>query len=277
VTGETSEAEYELVGRWFHSTAARLDDGIVVTVQDVSERRRGEDMQKLLSQELNHRVKNLLASVIAMANSTERGATSTAQFRDKLSARLRALSRAHGLLIAGTWTDAAVGDVVRNTLEPHLATDPGRFRIDGPMIRVSSDAALALNMALHELATNAIKYGALSGQRGHIGIRWELESDRPGFVWLSWSESGGPLVSAPSNRGFGTRLLERASRRPTVRCSCIFSPKESIARCALPGQSFRSRRSSNPCAYGFVGMLPKGVARRASFRRLREARGPCGG
>jgi len=209
-SGETSETEYELGGRWFHSTAAKLGDGIVVTVQDVSVRRRGEDAQKLLLQELSHRVKNLLASVIAMANSTERGVTSTAEFRDKLSARLQALARAHGLLMAGDWTDAAVGDVVRSTLEPHLATDAPRFRIDGPKIRVSSDAALALNMALHELATNAIKYGALSGQRGRIEIRWGLDSDRPGFVLLTWRESDGPPVSTPSSRGFGTRLLERA-------------------------------------------------------------------
>ncbi len=97
-TGETSEAEYELGGRWFHSTAAKLDDGLVVTVQDVSSRRRGEEAQKLLLQELNHRVKNLLAAVIAMTNSTERGAQSAAEFRDKLSARLFALSRAHGTL-----------------------------------------------------------------------------------------------------------------------------------------------------------------------------------
>ncbi len=209
-TGETSEVEYQLGGRWFRSTAAKLGDGIVVTVQDVSVRRRGEDAQKLLLQELSHRVKNLLASVIAMANSTERGVTSTAEFRDKLSARLQALARAHGLLMAGDWTDAAVGDVVRSTLEPHLETDAPRFRIDGPKISVSSDAALALNMALHELATNAIKYGALSGQRGRIEIRWELDSDRPGFVLLTWRESDGPPVSTPSSRGFGTRLLERA-------------------------------------------------------------------
>ena len=85
-----------------------------------------------------------------------------------------------------------------------------RFLIDGPVVRVSSDAALALNMALHELATNAIKYGALSDQRGHIEIRWELDSDRPGFVLLTWRESDGPPVSTPTGRGFGTRLLERA-------------------------------------------------------------------
>jgi two-component sensor histidine kinase len=209
-TGETSEAEYELGGRWFHSTAARLDDGLVVTAQDVSEKRRGEDTQRLLWQEMTHRVKNLLASVIAMANSTERGVASAAEFRDKLSARLQALSRAHDLLMAGAWTDAAVGDVVRSTLEPHLQTGAGRFCIDGPKIRVSSDVALALNMALQELATNAIKYGALLDQHGQIDIRWELDGDRPGFVRLTWTESGGPPVTTPSSRGFGTRLLERA-------------------------------------------------------------------
>jgi two-component sensor histidine kinase len=209
-TGETSEAEYELGGRWFHSTAAKLGDGLVVTVQDVSIRRRSEDAQKLRLQELNHRVKNLLASVIAIANATERGASSVAEFRDKLSARLLALSKAHSLLMAGAWTDAAVGDVVQTTLEPHLAADAGRFRIDGPKIKVSPDAALALNMALHELATNAIKYGALSNPQGRIEIRWEMDADRPHFARLTWTESDGPPVSKPNSGGFGTRLLQRA-------------------------------------------------------------------
>jgi hypothetical protein len=112
-TGQTSEAEYELGGRWFHSTVAKLDDGLVVTVQDVSTRRRSDDVQKLLMQELNHRVKNLLASVIAMVAFTERGASSVGEFRDKLSARLHALSRARSLLSASAWTDAAIRDVVK--------------------------------------------------------------------------------------------------------------------------------------------------------------------
>ena len=209
-TGETSEAEYELGGRWYRSTAAKLGDALVVTVQDVSIRRRAEDAQKLRVEELNHRVKNLLASVIAMADVSERGATSTAEFRDKLSARLLALSRAHSLLMAGAWTDAAVEDVVQNTLEPYLTADAGRFRIEGPKIGVSPDVALALNMALHELATNAIKYGALSNQRGQIEIRWELDPDRPHFALLTWTESDGPPVSKPNSGGFGTRLLQRA-------------------------------------------------------------------
>jgi two-component sensor histidine kinase len=209
-SGETSEAEYELGGRWFHSRVAKLDDAIVVTVRDVSARRRADEVQKLLLQELNHRVKNLLASVIAMVVFTERGAASAAEFRDKLSARLHALARAHSLLSASAWTEALVGDVVRSTLEPHLGQDSTRFRIDGCAYKISSDTALALNMALHELATNAAKYGALLDSRGRISIKWTPHPDRSGFIRLIWTESGGPRVSPPAAPGFGTRLLDRA-------------------------------------------------------------------
>jgi two-component sensor histidine kinase len=135
-TGRTSEAEYELGGRWFHSTVARLRDGIVVTVQDVSARKRADEAQKLLLAELNHRVRNLLASVIAMVAQAERGASSAADFRDKLSSRLHALSRAHHLLSASAWSEAGVGDVVRSTLEPHLGADSTRFQIDGDAFKV---------------------------------------------------------------------------------------------------------------------------------------------
>ena len=208
--GETSQAEYELGARWFHSRVARLDDGVVVTVRDVSARKRADDVQKLLLQELNHRVKNLLASVIAMVVYTERGSTSPAEYRDKLSARLHALSRAHNLLSGSAWTEASVSDVVRSTLEPHLDRSSARFQISGEAVEVTSDTALALNMALHELATNAAKYGALSQSGGRIAIRWMAAPDRPEFVRLVWTESGGPPVSTPESTGFGSRLLDRA-------------------------------------------------------------------
>lgn len=209
-SGETSEAEYELGGRWFHSTVAKLEDGVVVTVRDVSSRRQADDVQKLLLQELNHRVKNVLASVIAMVVYTERSASTAAEFRDKLSARLHALSRAHSLLSESAWTEASVGDVVRSTLEPHLGQDSARFQVEGRGTRISSDTALALNMALHELATNASKYGALSNSAGQIAINWVADTARPGFIRLTWRETGGPPVSPPTGLGFGTRLLGRA-------------------------------------------------------------------
>jgi two-component sensor histidine kinase/PAS domain-containing protein len=210
VSGDTSEAEYELGDRWFESRVARLGDGVVVTVRDVSARKRADEVQKLLLQELNHRVKNLLASVIAMVVYTERGSGSTTEYRDKLSERLQALSRAHNLLGGNAWSEASVGDVVKSTLEPHLDRDSARFEIDGDPFAISSDTALALNMALHELATNAAKYGALSEPSGRIAITWMSDPDRPGFVRLIWTESGGPTVSPPESHGFGTRLLERA-------------------------------------------------------------------
>ena len=209
-SGETSEAEYQLGGRWFHSRVAKLNDGIVVTVRDISAQRRADEVQRLLLQELNHRVKNLLTSVIAMVVFTERGSASAAEYRDKLSARLQALARAHSLLSASAWTETSVGDVVRSTLEPHLGQDTTRFRIDGSAHKISSDTALALNMAIHELATNAAKYGALSDSRGQIAIKWMPDPDRSGFIRLIWKEAGGPRVSLPAAPGFGTRLLDRA-------------------------------------------------------------------
>ena len=145
-----------------------------------------------------------------MVAQSERGASSAADLRDKLSARLHALSRAHHLLSAGAWSEAAVADVVRSTLEPHLGADPARFQIDGGAFKVTSDTALALNMALHELATNAVKYGALAGPEGKIDIRWFPDPVRAGFVRLVWTESGGPVVAEPQRSGFGSRLLGRA-------------------------------------------------------------------
>lgn len=99
---------------------------------------------------------------------------------------------------------------MRSTLEPHLQADPSRIAIEGPAIALSADAAIALNMALYELATNAVKYGALSTAQGQVGVVWRLDLDQPGFALLTWSESGGPLVESPGRPGFAARLLEQA-------------------------------------------------------------------
>lgn len=209
-TGEASQEEYELGGRWFHSTAARLGDGIVVTVRDVSASRRNDEIQKLLVQELNHRVKNVIAAVIAMAGITGREAASDGEFRDKLVARLLAWSQAHDLLVANSWAGAEIGQLARRVLEPYLSKDVGRLVIQGPAVMVSADTALGLAMALHELATNALKYGALSTADGRIAIDWAIEPERRPGVRLSWSETSPTPASRPDSAGFGTRLLRSA-------------------------------------------------------------------
>jgi two-component sensor histidine kinase/PAS domain-containing protein len=230
-TGEASEAEYELGDRWFQSNVAKLEDGLVVTVRDISARRRGEERQKLLLQELNHRVKNVLASVIAMATLTERGTRSTGEFKDKLLGRLHAIARAHGLLSASAWANAAVDDVVRSTLEPYLQADLARFAIEGPRVSISSDVALALNMGLHELSTNAVKYGALSTSQGQIAIAWRFDDADTNFVILQWIETGGPPIEGPGEAGFGSRLLERAFAAEGGRVALTF-PRDG-ARCEI--------------------------------------------
>jgi two-component sensor histidine kinase/PAS domain-containing protein len=205
-TGQTSQTEYELGGQWYQSVAAKLDDGVVVSVQSITERKRAEAAQHLLLQELNHRVKNLLAAVIAMASLSGRTASTPTAYRDELLGRLHALSRAHGLLSNNAWTDADVLSVVFSTLEPYLQADRDRFEIAGEPVRVSATGALALHMALHELATNAVKYGAFASEGGRVAISWSSVEDP--FALLLWSESGGPPVKSPERRGLGSRLFE---------------------------------------------------------------------
>ena len=250
-TGETSEAEYELGGRWFCSNVAKLEDGLVVTVRDVSAQHYSDEIQKLLAQELHHRVKNMLATVISMTNFTARSSSSAGELKDKLLGRFQAMARAHELLVANSWTDALVGEVVCGTLEPHLQSNAHRFAITGPDVPVEPETALALNMALHELATNAIKYGALSAPDGQVIIEWRSDPERPSLVHLAWSEAGGPFVRKPSSKGFGTRLLEKAFAgqegsgvrlnfaREGVRCEIIF-----MAKFARPAMSVGAPQAS---------------------------------
>ncbi|MBV9290727.1 MAG: PAS domain-containing protein, partial [Hyphomicrobiales bacterium] len=267
--GETSEAEYELGGRWYHSRVARLDDGVVVTVADISARKRADDVQKLLLQELNHRVKNLLASVMAMVAYTERGSASPGEYRDKLLARLHALSRAHSLLSRSAWSETSVEDVVRSTLEPHLDRDSARFQIDGAPVDISPDTALALNMALHELATNAAKYGALSDAGGRIAVRWMADADRCGFVRLAWTETCGPAVRPPVNSGFGARLLARAFASAGGEASLRFPPEGVICQMSFPTAEISSGGTVG--AVAVQGSDPGGRAQRTRLQHADRA------
>jgi PAS domain S-box-containing protein len=173
---------------------------------DITERKAAEERQRLLMHELNHRVKNTLATVQSLAMQSAQGAEPAGE---AFIERLFALARVHDLLTEAAWQGASLRDVVVRTLEPYSEGGP-RFAVSGPDVRLSPNAAVTLNMAFHELATNAMKYGALSEPGGQIDISWSPHGDD---VLIDWRESGGPTVDVPVHRGFGSRLIERGLAR----------------------------------------------------------------
>lgn len=179
--------------------------------REVAERVRAEEHQRLLINELNHRVKNTLATVQSIAAQTRRTATDPVASYESFVERLMALSRAHDVLTKERWEGADLKSVAEAATRAFEDTHGGRFHISGPSVWLEPHRALALAMALHELATNAAKYGALSTGRGKVTLSWTVAPDGAGMVdlELTWRESDGPAVTPPARRGFGSRLLER--------------------------------------------------------------------
>ena len=175
--------------------------------RDLSERKQVEELQRMLANELNHRVKNTLATVQSIVNQTLRGAADIESGRSAVSARIVALAGAHDLLTERSWTGADIADLVGHAVAPFVT---GQIALDGPSLDISPSQALALSLALHELATNAAKYGALSRPEGRVELRWFVQNN---LLNLSWRESGGPQVVPPTRRGFGSRLVEHALSR----------------------------------------------------------------
>lgn len=185
---------------------------VVCASLDTTERRRLEERQRLLVNELNHRVKNTLATVQSMAAQTLRGAHDMNAAQEIFDSRLVALSKAHDILTQRSWEGASLRRIVDN-VAPHSGQAVERFEIEGPDLQVSPKYALALALALHELCTNAIKYGALSNAEGKVRIAWAVIEDSDGEqLRINWQESGGPPVQPPQRRGFGSRLLGRGLR-----------------------------------------------------------------
>jgi PAS domain S-box-containing protein len=181
--------------------------GVFVEGSDVTDRVRAEQQQKLLVDELNHRVKNTLATVQSIAAQTLRNTPDPTQFRHDFEARLLALSATHDLLTATSWRSAALSDVIRVELAPYGAD---RVRTNGPDLDLAPTQALTLGLVFHELATNAAKYGALSKPGGRVEVGWSVEAGETRTLDLTWRERGGPPVSPPTRRGFGSRLIERS-------------------------------------------------------------------
>ena len=178
--------------------------GVFVEGSDVTDRVLAERQQKLLLDELNHRVKNTLATVQSIASQTLRTAPDPAAFREAFEARLMALSATHDLLTATSWRSAQLRDVLLSEVQPHGAE---RYSLSGPDVALAPAPAVALGLLAHELSTNAAKYGALSVPEGRVSVDWRVEG---GTLDLAWRETGGPPVTPPQRRGFGSRLIERS-------------------------------------------------------------------
>lgn len=187
--------------------------GAVNMLVDISERKRAEERQRLLIDELNHRVKNTLATVQSIAAHTRRSARDLPTFARNFEPRILSLSKTHNLLTRRSWTGVGLHELIQQELTPYSDGATGRLRLEGPDVMLSPRIGLALSLVLHELTTNAAKYGALSTGQGQVTVRWGLGetcSDAGQLLRIDWLENGGPAVTPPTKRSFGTRLIERS-------------------------------------------------------------------
>jgi two-component sensor histidine kinase/CheY-like chemotaxis protein len=210
------EAEYRMVrpddGRVLYmysaGVAPRGGRRVIGVIQDISGRHAQDDARNALVAELDHRVKNVLASVQSLAAQSARKTTSLDAFLKTFAGRLEAMASAHTLLTATRWRGAEIGNIAAAELG---GLAPGQARWSGPEILLNPRATNALTLALHELATNAVKFGALSAETGRVEVAWTRRAG--GGFDLTWTERGGPSVSPPTRRGFGSTLLERVTGR----------------------------------------------------------------
>jgi PAS domain S-box-containing protein len=219
-SGEAKRAEVSFNGspgvRWhdLHIEPLRNEAGEVVGLTcasvDVTERKEGEAHLRLLLRELTHRSKNLLAVIQAMARQTAHHAGSIDGFLTQFGARLQALAASHDLLVRESWYGASLNELIRSQLAGYLDRSAGQVSIDGPPIALKPEAAQNLGLALHELAINAAKYGALSVPAGRVSITWsQPESTSGNAIALEWREQLGPKVKGRRKKGFGSMVIER--------------------------------------------------------------------
>ena len=219
-TGRPKDCEVSIVNgaseQWYDLHMEPLREvtgasvGLICASVDVTARKEGEVHLRLLMRELTHRSKNLLAVIQAMARQTARRSETVEQFTDQFSARLQALATSHDLLIQESWHGAMLSDLVRSQLGHYLDREDSQVAVEGPGVFLKPEAAQNIGLALHELATNAAKYGALSVPSGHVSITWNwVPQPDPNTVEIMWVETGGPKVSPPEHRGFGSIVIER--------------------------------------------------------------------
>jgi PAS domain S-box-containing protein len=222
-----------------HDSDGKLIGAINMLV-DITERKQAENRQKTLIDELNHRVKNTLATVQSLSMQTARHSNNLQDFSHRFEKRLIGLARAHDLLTIRNWGDVPLDFLVQQVLTPIAGDTAKRMQIDGPSVALNPRAALSITMILNELMTNAVKYGALSIEGGDISLKWQASEGQSPTLDIIWQETGGPAVQAPSRRGFGTRLIERCVERDLGgELDLIFEPSGILCRMSLPYEELR--------------------------------------
>jgi PAS domain S-box-containing protein len=193
---ETSKAEFDAAGHYLRLKGLTLD---------ITQRKRAEEHQDWLIAELDHRVKNVLARVAVVAMFTREGSSSMDEFAQALNRRIQSMADAHALLSRSRWRGVSLADLVHRQLAPYATN--ANTTIGGPDVTLTASATQAVAMVLHELVTNAVKYGALSTPDGRVSVRWELRQDARTLVVIEWRELGGPAIMAPIQSGYGTSLI----------------------------------------------------------------------
>ena len=200
--------------------------GISAIHRDITPQRQHEEQMRLVMRELAHRSKNLLAIILSMAAQTARNSPALPQFNMRFTQRLQGLAHSHDLLVQQNWRGAPLRDLIKSHLEPFMEDDKSRVTLLGPDVVVDPKAAQNIGLALHELATNASKYGALSNASGRVEISWSIKPE--GAFSLQWREAGGPKVSAPKRRGFGQTVLERLASQALEGSASLSFDKEGV-------------------------------------------------
>jgi two-component system CheB/CheR fusion protein len=230
-------------GHWYlmrmrpYRTLEDKIEGVVVTFVDVTDQQEAEKQwelrQQLLVGELSHRVKNALAVVQAVMMHTLRQAGIDGETQQSVSSRLRSIGKSHDILVDGNWKGADLETVARDQLGAYIDEKPARLNLEGPPVTLPSEFATPLGLLLHELATNASKYGALTTPSGKVLLKWELvQGEQQRRLSLRWSESGGPRVQAPSHSGFGTYLMDNGLRG--ARVERHFNPAGLVCSVEIP-------------------------------------------
>src|SRR6266480_4694783 len=206
---------------------------------DAREREAADKLQKLILEELHHRIKNTLATVGAIVSQSLRGLPGAEHAQHAIEGRLLALGRAHDLLLQARWTSADLGKIVRAATEAFDNPDVPRFTIAGPDVRMTSGAVIAIAMTLNELCTNTTKFAALSVPAGRVDVDWTLDP-KTQRLRMSWTEKNGPAVRAPDRRSFGTRLIETLGKQLKGEVRLTYEPSGFVYACDMPLASLAS-------------------------------------